>query len=524
MMGMDKNKSINKWIDINALPIKISKHGNQFIDWENSIGCKLKFVYGAYSGELEILDKSSNSKYEVCIYTSNEKLYYFLSTDEIRNCQLGGIFKKPIAITHPDLIKYFVNKDDAYKYSANSNKKVEMICPICGTEKVHQISLLTKYGLACPMCSDGVSYPEKLMFNILTQLKVDFKNQVTKATPGFEWILGNYRYDFYINLENKKFLLEMDGAFHNGSSFHSYEEVHHIDAEKDNIANCNGFSVIRIDCDYGKIEKRFEYIKNNILNSELSNLLDFSNVDWNMANEFAINSNVKLAAELWNNGALGTSIIGEKLGVSKDTAKGYLKIASSLNMCNYSNDEINRRMLIQIDKNNKKKRKPISVMYNNIVIGVFMGTKELDEQSIQLFGKHLDFRNVSAVCYNKRKQAYGYRFEFISQEKYEYYYQLFGGNMSPYYQNENIIYHNARARAKPVMLIDNNKIIGVFKSAKELEIQSLELIGTKLSYSNINKVCNGQMKHTKGFVIRRITNEEYNYYYKLFGINNTKLL
>lgn len=33
------------------------------------------------------------------------------------------------------MIKYLVDKEDAYKYSIGTNKKIKMKCPYCGYEK-----------------------------------------------------------------------------------------------------------------------------------------------------------------------------------------------------------------------------------------------------------------------------------------------------------------------------------------------------------------------------------------------------
>ena len=44
-----------------------------------------------------------------------------------------------IATTHPHLVKYFKNPNDAYNVTYSSSKKVDIICPICGkTEKKNE--------------------------------------------------------------------------------------------------------------------------------------------------------------------------------------------------------------------------------------------------------------------------------------------------------------------------------------------------------------------------------------------------
>ena len=102
-----------------------------------------------------------------------------------------------VALTHPHLVKYFVNKEDAYKYSHGSRENILMKCPDCGCEKYININSLKNRGFGCSGCSDGVSYAEKLLFNVLKQvINNNFLTQLSKTT--FKWC-GKYKYDLYID-------------------------------------------------------------------------------------------------------------------------------------------------------------------------------------------------------------------------------------------------------------------------------------------------------------------------------------
>lgn len=420
-MGMKKGEKIKRWIDLDKLPR--SKSGN-LIRWSMAIGCTISFVYGDHSGTLTIVDKTSRDKYKVLISTQYESFEYVMNSDCIYNCKLGGAFVRPIAITHPELIKYFANKDDAYKYTSHSSKKTIMICPSCGTQKIQAIKVLTDEGLSCPACSDGISFPNKLMYNILTQLKVEFINEVTRHTDGFEWIENNYRYDFYLNTQNGRILIEMDGRFHTGDFFNTYHEIHEADIAKDLMANNNGFRVIRIDCAYKKMHNKFEYVKNNIISSELKHILDLSSIDWDSAYKLASTSNIKLAADLWNTTDFCSSDIAEKIGVSVYTVRNYLIQAAKLNLCDYNSQAAMQRAYRRYPwttptKKSQNKRKPIALYKNGNMINVFLGVTDLDKQSEALYGIHIDFRNAYAVCKGDKKQAYGYIMKFITCEEYE---------------------------------------------------------------------------------------------------------
>ena len=39
------------------------------------------------------------------------------------------------------------------------------------------INKLTHQGFSCDLCSDGISYPEKIMSSVLTKLNIEFTNK-----------------------------------------------------------------------------------------------------------------------------------------------------------------------------------------------------------------------------------------------------------------------------------------------------------------------------------------------------------
>lgn len=416
--------SIKKYIDLSQFPR--SNCGE--IIWKESVGKTANFIYNTTIGTIKIIEMINSNRYKIKIYINNETIECNCSSKTIRNCSFGTILKKPVAVTHPEFINYFVNKEEAYKYTANSRQHVSIMCPVCGYIKDMVIYVLINYGFSCPRCSDGVSYPNKLMYNVLSQLNIFFDNEVSKKKDGFDWIDGDYRYDFYVPYNDQKMLIEMDGSFHKGSCFNSYEEVHQVDQHKDIIAINNGYDIIRIDCCYKKIAQRFEYIKNNILCSKLGNLFDFSKIDWGVANKLASTSNIKVAADLWNNNKYCPIDIAKQMRISRDTARGYLKIAADIGLCNYNEEEVNSRMIKRISQNNKNKSKPIALYKDNVIIGVFCGVCELDEKSNELYGIHIDFRNAHAVCNGKKKQVYGYTMKYITKEEYSQLYPQFNLN------------------------------------------------------------------------------------------------
>ena len=65
---------------------------------------------------------------------------------------------------------------------------------------------------------------------------------------------------------------------------------------------------------------------------------------------------------------------------------------------------------------------------------------------------------------------------------------------------------NGKSQGKPVEIFKDNESLGVFESASELERQSEKLFGVKLYIGNISAVCLKKKKQYKGFIFRYIEN------------------
>jgi len=238
-----------------------------------------------------------------------------------------------LAMTHPEFIKYLVDEKDLYEYSSGSNKSIILKCPECGFEKPMQIPRLLNQGFGCPRCSDGVSYPEKFMFNVLEQLNVDFKTQLNKTV--FDWCNG-YRYDFYIPILNC--IIETHGIQHYErklDKWMSLQETQENDRCKERIAKENSIvNYITLDCRDSKID----WIKNSIMTSNLPSLLGFKelDIDWLKCHESACNSLVRVVCDLWNSGINSTLEVANKLKISRPTATRYLNKGVQLGWCNYN--------------------------------------------------------------------------------------------------------------------------------------------------------------------------------------------
>ena len=295
-----------------------------------------------------------------------------------------------IAITHPEYCIYLVNKEDAYKYSYGSNKKILMKCPNCGYEKKMNLNTLISKNFGCIRCSDNISFPEKFMFNLLEQLlNKEFKYQLSKKD--FKWC-NNYKYDFYIDKINC--IIETHGLQHYKEGFERINSLRHVknfketqqnDKSKEMLARDNNIkNYIIIDCRYSELE----WIKNSIINSELPKLLNFKeeNIDWLKCHEYACNSLVKEVCNMWNNGIKSTKEIAKLLRISIGTIIKYLKQGVKLDWCDYDPN---------ISSSRAKTKKIICLTTNEIFDSIVDSCKKYNTYD----------SNIIKCCQNKVKSA-----------------------------------------------------------------------------------------------------------------------
>ena len=276
------------------------------------------------------------------IFCSSNKKYYFKCSEGLHKSELkyvnnfihgheGSLFCNSISNTHPDLIKYFANIGDTKKYSAYSGKRVLMTCQDCGLTKNIIISSLKLQGFSCSRCGDRISYPNKFIFNLLCQLGVDFNSEKM-----FSWS-DNKRYDFYIPSVNC--IIEAHGRQHYcDCGFNSYKRGRTLQEEQENdklkeqLAKENAIEhYIVIDCSKSELE----FVKKNVINSDLSNLFDLSEVDWLKCGKYANKNILKQVCNLWKSKKYNITDIAKILKLSNNTIRTYLKRGTKLGWCEY---------------------------------------------------------------------------------------------------------------------------------------------------------------------------------------------
>lgn len=361
-----------------------------------------KYDIGFISNNLKILDqiRIKNKKYGEkgyvyqclkCGYTNKVSESNFIK----HKCPICSSHKIQVGTndmwtTNPELAKLLANPENGYKYTQYSSKKVDWKCPDCGNIiKNKNISNINKRGLSCPICSDGISYPEKIMYNLLKQLSVNFEYQYSP-----EWCkyqikekLKRGRYDFYI--PSKQIIIEMDGALGHGNNDTkslTKEDSKEIDNIKDELARQHNIEVIRINCNYNNSNK-FEYIKTNICQNKISSIINLSNLNWNIINANSQKSLIKKVCKYKYDFPDATTFeIAKLFNINYQSVTKYLKTGNKLGWCYYNTKE-------ESIKNGRKSgklqcRKVICITTGNIYNSITEAENQTNATNISLCCLH----------------------------------------------------------------------------------------------------------------------------------------
>lgn len=454
-----------KKIFLDNLPRWKNKRNKGNINWSKTIGCKIKFIYDNIEGEVEIIDylnkkqqlyikyinniftirtskfikccfgkilnkytanykynigdiietrtgkiqildqiKKSNGKYYKykCLIDNNIDFIYEYSLNKGNGCNVCGHHKvlknyNDLWTTHPNIAMLLKDKEIGYIITHGSTKSEIFVCPDCGYEKIFTINNIVQQCFSCPRCGDGISYPNKFAFNLLKQLDIDFSS---------EYKFYNYKFDFYFELNNKKYNLEMDGALGHGNknklSGQTAETTKEIDKQRDKLVKEHGIEVIRINCKISDLE----YIKTNIINSNLSSLFNLSNINWLICHEFALNSRIKEVCNYWNNGIKNTHEIAKIMKLHYLTVLDYIKKGTKLGWCNYNSSEVQKNSLKNL--NQKRKKKVVQLTMN----GEFIKNWESITEVKKIL--NINTSNISSCCKNKYNHAGGFKWMYLN--------------------------------------------------------------------------------------------------------------
>ena len=239
-----------------------------------------------------------------------------------------------LAIDRPDLLQYFLNEEDAFKYSTYSNKKLYFKCPECGKIKTKKMIIgnLSKRGFSCEFCGDKISKPNKFIREVAIQLLELKEIDKFRLEYSPEWAKP-YRYDCYILKDKQNILLELDGIQHKKDKGIYSLGVSERDKIKNQLAKKNNYILVRIDCE----NTDFGNLKNQLLRSEIVDFIKFDKIDWE---SIKINMQKNLTKEICDEynkyDYISTTTLAKKFHICKETAAKSLKIGKELNWCDYN--------------------------------------------------------------------------------------------------------------------------------------------------------------------------------------------
>lgn len=294
-------------------------------------------------------------------------------------------------------------------HTHSCSAKFHPTCPTCGITSNKLITVNSLYGnnYICPICSDGFSYPNKFMFNLLSHLNIEFQSE-----KRFDWCTYKINnkdtfgiYDFYI--PSMSLIVEMDGGLGHGNKAignnkNSIKESILKDDYKNNLAKENGFKIIRIDCNYKNNMERFEYIKDNIINSELKKCFNLYDIDWNKIELNCEKSLVREVCDYYNkNTKISVTELSKTFNINETSVREYLKRGTNLKWCYYNSKE---KIKFEVFDNKDKS------------LGIFYSFIGLEKESEKLFGTKLRADDISKVCRGVKSQYKGFTFKYVEDE------------------------------------------------------------------------------------------------------------
>lgn len=278
-----------------------------------------------------------------------------------------------LATTHPDIAKEWhptKNGDlKPNKVVSGSKTSVWWQCE-CGYEWEATVQSRAIRHTNCPCCSDGISYPEKLMAIILDKLNIEYTKQLTYDN-------GKHKYDFYIKYWVAIF--ETHGMQHyeqtTRKGARTLKEEQANDEYKYSDAINNGIKeedYHQVDCRYSTLE----WCRPNI-EKALSKYVDvtvLTDEDWQEADIEAQKSIKIEVCKYWREQKeidkdLTTLDVAKDFKISRNTIINYLKWGNENGLCTYNGEEESK-------SNSKRQSKLVYLIKQD-------GTKWFDEAMSQ---------------------------------------------------------------------------------------------------------------------------------------------
>lgn len=373
-----------------------------------------------------------------------------------------------------DIYKYIKNDEDKCRY-IKSNETIEVICPDCNFVKKNTFANLKYNKFSCDNCSDGISFPEKFVNNLLNQLNIEYKKQFMFKDFG-------YMYDFYLPEYNT--IIEVHGEQHyeectGFKKWKSYEEEHENDLRKYDLAVLNGYEYNKNFFIIDARESTLEWMKDKILECKLSEVFNLSQVNWCQCLEYASSS---IQHEIWdywrihvneNNECISLEDIGKIFHFDRGTISRYLKNGTLCGKCYYNSQEQNTRLN--------------SLGYYIVDI---LENKEIFYEHTLIAEESLDI-NSGNITYNCQHHRDNNNFKLLHKRYLCFYkdnYTSFEDIMSKYKEQEQ---KEILIKQRMVLLDTLNKVLRKKEVKQRLEdarVISIDEYGNILEYNNAHQI------------------------------------
>ena len=303
-----------------------------------------------------------------------------------------------IATTSKDIIPWLKNQDDAYRYTRKSHHKIDFVCPECGYEFQRSVADSTRRGLRCPFCSGLISYPNRFMDAVLRNTGVNYKREAV-----FEWSCGK-RYDFFI--EKLSMIIEMNGEQHytgfTGQSFDiGVEDIQQNDEIKRDLAIRNGIKAYIV---VDSRESDAGYIRSSILQSNLTEYIDLSSIDWVRVEKDANRGYWDVFVDAYNKGKTVPEISSEYKRDCSFVIK-ILKEAAAAGECDYSrHGQVLKSQRIAASM----RRRPIICITTNALFDSLKTACEYYGINPKGLSRHLTGHTLSSGVFNGQRLQWKY--------------------------------------------------------------------------------------------------------------------
>lgn len=451
---------------------------NNLINWNESDGYKLPFVYDDISGEIYILRYNEKDN-KVLISYDNKS--FEVNICSITRCRLGRIFKNinnefkyKIGENFKDNKRDLIITDKEYKIDKNGRKRkyYEYTCNICSWTEgwIEESHLDRGGGCACChglvvvlgintiwdkarwMCDLGVSEYDAKTHTKCSGEKIEVtcpdcgeKRKVSISKIYSVKSIGctcgdgySYPEKFTINILNQldiKFETQYSPKWANTKKYDFYIPSMNMIVETHGIQHYRETNFKRTLAE----EQENDRIKKELaLENEIDEyiVIDCRKSELEWIQDSVLNSKLNEIFDLSKIDWFEVDLYAIKNNKIKEVCE-YWRLHPELTTTDLAEIfELDKATIISYLKKGSKlnwcvynpkeemrksakrcnnmKAKQVEMFKNEISLGIFSSCNELDRQSEERFGVKLDYRNISAICNGKGKTYKGFTFKYVS--------------------------------------------------------------------------------------------------------------